>query len=236
MIVASLAQHPFPNLSGIRARHLLCRGGARPSRPLLPIAPRHPYAPCALCACHPGPISPCPVLPTPPKSPAPRTLPLHKIRPLPAHSKSTLLQLLIPLDLNSFRRNGYKKPGESPLPPAPKFVNSSLANRCSCGPHTNARKFFPLMRLLHTSLYPPGWVFTRCRRLLGYPRAWIPGRQTQFVTILSGTCLPAALFFYTACGSGIWLSRAKQSQRPKARRCAPQHSGRRMWRVPKIST
>jgi hypothetical protein len=45
------------------------------------------------------------------KSAVPPRLPFHKIRPLLTHSKSILLQVLIPLHFNSPRINTYKKPG-----------------------------------------------------------------------------------------------------------------------------
>src|SRR5208282_1463772 len=65
------------------------------------------------------------------KSSVPPTLPLHKNRPRPTPSKSTLLQVLIPLHFNSPRINAYKKPGRGAHCPAPKFRNSSLY---TCGP------------------------------------------------------------------------------------------------------
>src|SRR5579872_3190108 len=79
----------------------------------------------------------CTVLQIPAKSSVPRRSPLGKNRFLPTHSESTLPQLLIPRHFNSFISNAYAKPqGESPTR-SPKYVNSSLANRRSCGPHTN---------------------------------------------------------------------------------------------------
>jgi hypothetical protein len=77
------------------------------------------------------------VLQTPAESSVPPRLPFYKSCPPPTHSKSTLLQLLIPLHFNSPRISAYKKPGRGFLLPAPKVCNSSplpcrlcsLANR-----------------------------------------------------------------------------------------------------------
>src|SRR5579872_2158131 len=66
------------------------------------------------------------VLQIPPNSSIPPRLPFYKSCPPLTHSKSTLLQLLIPLHFNSPRINTYKKPGRRSLLPAPKFYNSSL--------------------------------------------------------------------------------------------------------------
>ena len=66
------------------------------------------------------------VLEIPSKSSVPPGLPVYKIRPLPTPSKSTLLQVMIPLYFNSPRINTYKKPGRGSLLPDPKFCNSSL--------------------------------------------------------------------------------------------------------------
>jgi len=60
-------------------------------------------------------------------------LPFYKIHPPLTHSKSTLLQLLIPLHFNSPRINTYKKPGRGSLLPAPKFYNSLLLSRRPIG-------------------------------------------------------------------------------------------------------
>ena len=57
----------------------------------------------------------------PSKSSVPPRLPLHKDRALLTPSKSTLLQLLIPLHFISRRMNVYKKPGRGPLLPAQQF-------------------------------------------------------------------------------------------------------------------
>jgi hypothetical protein len=92
----------------------------------------------------------------PAKSSVPPRSPLDKNRFLPTHSESTLLQVLIPLHFNSFISNTYKKPGGGIPPPSPKFDNSSLAN-CRSLAHTQTPlNPFPLMRLLHNSLYTPG--------------------------------------------------------------------------------
>src|SRR5271156_2000942 len=65
-----------------------------------------------------------------PKAPAkpsvPPGLPLHKSRHFLTRSKSTLLQLMIPLRFNSRRTNAYRKPREGRFLPTEKFVNSSL--------------------------------------------------------------------------------------------------------------
>jgi len=65
----------------------------------------------------------------PARSFLPPGLPFYKIHPLSTHSKSTLLQLLIPLHFNSPRINTYKKPGRGCLLRASKFCNSSLSMR-----------------------------------------------------------------------------------------------------------
>jgi hypothetical protein len=66
------------------------------------------------------------VLQTPPKSSVPQGLLHYKSRPLLTHSKSTLIQLLIPLHFNSSRINTYKKPARGSFLPASEFCNSSL--------------------------------------------------------------------------------------------------------------
>ena len=65
------------------------------------------------------------VLQTPTKSSVPPRLLFYKNGVPLTHSKSTLLQLLIPLHFNSPRINTYKKPGRGSLLSAPKFCNSS---------------------------------------------------------------------------------------------------------------
>jgi hypothetical protein len=66
------------------------------------------------------------VLQIPRKSSVPPGLLLYKSHPLLTSSKSTLLQVLIPLHFNSPRINTYKKPGRGSHPRAPKFCNSLL--------------------------------------------------------------------------------------------------------------
>ena len=65
------------------------------------------------------------VLQITPKSLVPPRLPLYKSRPFLTPSKSTLLQLLIPLHFISFISNTYKKPGGGCLLLTTKFGNSS---------------------------------------------------------------------------------------------------------------
>jgi hypothetical protein len=65
-------------------------------------------------------------LKAPAKSSVPPGLPVYKCRPLPTPSKSTLLEVLIPLHFNSPRINTYKNPGRGPILPPPKFCNSLL--------------------------------------------------------------------------------------------------------------
>jgi hypothetical protein len=92
------------------------------------------------------------VLQTPPKSSVPPRLPLYNCRPLLTPSKSTLLQLLIPLHFNSSRINTYKKPGRGSLLSTRKFCNSSLLTCHPICSHCNARNSNPLYGLLHDSL------------------------------------------------------------------------------------
>src|ERR1700690_3752084 len=66
----------------------------------------------------------CAVPKIPAKSSVPSRSPIRNRRYLPTHSESTLPQVLIPLNFNSFRRNGYAKLGGRTLQPAPKFCNS----------------------------------------------------------------------------------------------------------------
>ncbi len=76
------------------------------------------------------------------KSSAPPRLPLHKNRALPTPSKSTLLQLLIPLHFISRRMNVHKKPGggyPSSSPKVLQLVNTPssplFARHCSRNPN-----------------------------------------------------------------------------------------------------
>jgi hypothetical protein len=66
------------------------------------------------------------VLQNPSKSSVPPGLLSYNSCPLLTPSKSTLLQVLIPLHFNSPRINTYKKPGRGSVLLAPKFNNSSL--------------------------------------------------------------------------------------------------------------
>ena len=87
------------------------------------------------------------VLQTQPKSSVPPGLLFYIDRPQLTHSKSTLIQLLIPLYFNSPRINTYKKPGRGSLLPAPKFCNSSLP-----APHyTHAKQHPPVSFTSFTS-------------------------------------------------------------------------------------
>ena len=87
------------------------------------------------------------VLQTPPKSSVPPRLLFYKNCSPPTHSKSTLLQLLIPLHFNSPRINTYKKPGRGSLLSAPKFCNSSLL----APHHTHAKQQPPVSFTSFTS-------------------------------------------------------------------------------------
>jgi hypothetical protein len=80
------------------------------------------------------------VLQTPPKSSVPPRLLFYKNRLPLTHSKSTLTQLLIPLDFNSPRINTYKKPRRGSRLSAPKFCNSSLP----APHHTHAKQHPPV--------------------------------------------------------------------------------------------
>ena len=66
------------------------------------------------------------VLQTPPKSSVPLRLPFYKNCPPATHSKSPLLQLLIPPTSNSPESTLTKNRGRGLLLPTPKFCNSSL--------------------------------------------------------------------------------------------------------------
>ena len=87
------------------------------------------------------------VLQTPPKSSVPPRLLFYKNSLLLTHSKSTLIQLLIPLHFNSPRINTYKKPGRGSLLSAPKFCNSSLP----APHHTHAKQHPPVSFTSSTS-------------------------------------------------------------------------------------
>src|ERR1700676_4726781 len=76
--------------------------------------------------------SPPAVFQTPPRRSVPPRLPFYKSCPPPTHSKSTLLQLLIPLHFNAPRINTYKKPGRGSVLSAPKVYNSSLLSCRLC--------------------------------------------------------------------------------------------------------
>ncbi len=68
----------------------------------------------------------------PAKSSVPPRLPLHKNRPLPTSSKSTLLQLLIPLHFISLRMNVYRKPGGGSPSPHPKVLQLVTTHASLC--------------------------------------------------------------------------------------------------------
>jgi len=68
----------------------------------------------------------------PAKSSVPPRLPLHKYRPLPTPSKSTLPQLLIPLHFISLRMNVYKKPGGASPSPHPKVLQLATTHASLC--------------------------------------------------------------------------------------------------------
>jgi hypothetical protein len=80
------------------------------------------------------------VLQIPPKSSVPPWLPLYKNPLFLSHSKSTLLQVLIPLHFNSPRISVYKKPGEgvpSSLPKDLQLVTPhSSSQECPTGSST----------------------------------------------------------------------------------------------------
>jgi hypothetical protein len=133
-----------------------------------------------LCARHLRPASHRPVLPTPPKSPVPPTLPPSKICVLPTPSESTPPQLLIPLHFNSFRTSVCMKTGgpssisPSQLPVPQTVVVAQLAVQAprwlvslpphfmtSLPPHSlrarrNPSNSNPFMGLLHDSRTPRG--------------------------------------------------------------------------------
>ena len=88
----------------------------------------------------------------PAKSSVPPRLPLHKNRPLPTPSKSTLLQLLIPLHFISRRMSVYKKPGGGNPSSTQKFCNSSLRTRHQTGHARVARIPITFMHFRHVSV------------------------------------------------------------------------------------
>ena len=72
------------------------------------------------------------VLQIAPKFSVPSGLPLYKRRPLPTRSKSTLLQMLIPLHFNFTKINTYKKPGEGVPSSNPKVLQLVTTHTSLC--------------------------------------------------------------------------------------------------------
>jgi hypothetical protein len=91
----------------------------------------------------------------PAKSSVPLRLPLHKNCSLLTPSKSTLLQLLIPLHFISLGINTYKKPGRGPISRAPIFCKLVTTHTSPHWSRTNARNSIRFMPLLH-DLRTPG--------------------------------------------------------------------------------
>jgi hypothetical protein len=123
-----------------------------------------------------------------PKTPAkpsvsPR-LPFYKSRFLPTPSKSTLLQVLIPLHFNSRRCNAYKKPGEGAPPSAPKVLQLVTTRSTLLRTHSNARNPNRVYGLLHGSHHTPGWGGTPSK-----PRTTNPAARQ-----CGDTCLPTPAF------------------------------------------
>ncbi len=169
MIVANLTQPPLPLPGDLCLRRL-----SRPGRGLAPTPTRL-------------------ALPAFPMSPVPPALPLCKIRALPTHSESTLLQVFIPRHFNSFISNTYKKLGESPLLAAPRFSNSSPLPQLVTPPPIcpSERSEEPAVSSFRRL------VFASLRRYFAFPWIWAHTRTPA-------TPIPSSVYFTTLCIPGGW--------------------------------
>src|SRR5580658_4374409 len=148
------------------------------------------------------------VLQIPPRSSVPPRLPLYKNRILLTHSESTLLQVLIPLHLNSPRINTYKKTWRG----TPSFTRKVLQLVTSRSPvlcpHSSVRNSNPLYGLLHNSLYTPGWGV----RTL----AVTPGARALTSTCRALPLCPAPCRPFERSEKSLWLLHAPRPCRPRS--------------------
>ena len=113
------------------------------------------------------------VLPTPPRSSVPTRLLFYKNCSPLTHSKSTLIQLLIPLHFNSPRINTYKEQGRESFLRAPKFYNSSLS-----APHYTHAKQHPPVSFASLSVTPFPATLTGHSQLTENPGTLSPAFAT----------------------------------------------------------
>ena len=120
---------------------------------------------------------------TPPRSPVPPRSPIHKPRHLPTHSESTLPQMLIPPDFNSFIGKAYRKRGEGPRLQAPKFSNSPPCSvRATpsriCHPEQGDPTFGPCRKESASPAFLSASATVSARLLPTRPSATPPKRST----------------------------------------------------------
>jgi len=262
MIAANSASRPVPTRKSVPASEL-CVFCAR-RLPRLSLGVKNHPQPCPGTS-RPF-ASSDRVLPITPKSHQPSALSLSKMNSLSTHAESTLPQPLIPLDFNSFRTNVYKKHGGLPSPLRPNLstcqypvtppaahagIPTTSLLSCvyfiTCGypggggilRHRTRPHRTVFLRILLTSIF-------NFQRLTVFHPSPLESALTQkqggapppdsIRHSLRRNLLPRRPLLLHCLWLTDSLSRVGQAQSPMTRRCVLMHSGRRVWRVPRIST